>query len=60
MEKMTSIERRLERLFRTPAEIVFHMPYNWDEGLERLDARDVEYAIFLYIDMFGPPINGNT
>jgi hypothetical protein len=54
MEKMTSIERRLERLFRTPTEIVFHMPYNWDEGLERLDTRGVEYAIFLYTDMFGP------
>ena len=53
MEKMSSIERTLETRFRTPTEIVFHMPYNWDEGLERLDAQGVEYAIFLYTDMFG-------
>jgi hypothetical protein len=54
MEKMTSIEETLESRFRTPTEIVFHMPYNWDLGLEKLDEQRVEYAIFLYTDMFGP------
>ncbi len=54
MEKMTSIEETLESRFRTPTEIVFHMPYNWDVGLEKLDEQRVEYAIFLYTDMFGP------
>jgi hypothetical protein len=54
MDKMHSIERTLETRFKTPTEIVFHMPYNWDDGLERLDAQGVEHAIFLYTDMFGP------
>jgi hypothetical protein len=54
MDKMHSIERTLETRFKTPTEIVFHMPYNWDNGLERLDAQGVEHAIFLYTDMFGP------
>jgi hypothetical protein len=54
MDKMTSIEQRLERVFKTPTEIVFHMPYNWDKGLEKLDQQGVKYAIFLYTDMFGP------
>ncbi len=53
MDKMHSIERTLETRLKTPTEIVFHMPYNWDEGLEKLDAQDVRYAIFLYTDMFG-------
>lgn len=54
MDKMTSIDRMLETRFRTPSEIVFHMPYNWDDGLEKLDEQGVNYAIFLYTDMFGP------
>lgn len=54
MDKMHSIERTLETRFKTPTEIVFHMPYNWDDGLQRLDTQAVEYAIFLYTDMFGP------
>jgi hypothetical protein len=55
MDKMMGIDERLEDKFSSPSEIVFHMPYNWDEGLVNLDTNnDVDYAIFLYTDMFGP------
>jgi hypothetical protein len=54
MDKMTSIEQTLETRFKTPTEIVFHMPYNWDDGLARLDEQGVNYGIFLYTDTFGP------
>jgi hypothetical protein len=54
MEKMMGIEERLEKQVKTPSEIVFHMAYNWDEGLAKLDANNAKYAIFLYTDMFGP------
>jgi hypothetical protein len=54
MDKMQSIEHTLETRFKTPTEIVFQMPYNWDEGLQRADSQGIEYAIFLYTDMFGP------
>jgi hypothetical protein len=30
------------------------MPYNWDEGLQKIDERDVEFEIFMYTDLFGP------
>lgn len=54
MEKMMGMEERLEKQLKTPSEIVFHMPYNWDEGLAKLDENNAKYAIFLYTDMFGP------
>lgn len=54
MDKMMAIEKMIQKKFKTPAEIVFHMPYNWDEGLKALDEEDVDYAIFLYTDLFGP------
>lgn len=54
MDKMMAIEETLEKKFKTPAEIVFHMPYNWDDGLMALDEQEVDYAIFLYTDPFGP------
>ncbi|AIC15522.1 hypothetical protein [Nitrososphaera viennensis] len=49
-----SIKQTLETRFGTPAETVTHMPYNWDDGLQSLDSRGANYAIFLYTDMFGP------
>jgi hypothetical protein len=52
--RVAGIEKMLEKQFKTPSEIVLHMPYDWDEGLMKLDENDVEYAIFLYTDMFGP------
>lgn len=55
MDKLMSIEKKLETQFKTPSEIIFHMPYNWDDGLVKLDEENnVNYAIFLYTDMFGP------
>lgn len=54
MNKLMAIEKMIEKKFKQPAEIVFHMPYNWDEGLMALDEMDVDYAIFLYTDLFGP------
>jgi hypothetical protein len=30
------------------------MPYNWDEGLAKLDEKGAKYVIFLYTDLFGP------
>lgn len=53
-DRVAGIEKMLEKRFKTPSEIVLHMPYDWDEGLMKLDENDVEYAIFLYTDMFGP------
>jgi hypothetical protein len=54
MDKMTSIDQTLETRYKTPSEIVFHMPYDWDDGLEKADEQGVNYGIFLYTDMFGP------
>ncbi len=51
--KTEPIKKALERL-GYPSEIITHMPYNWDEGLQKFDERDVEYVIFMYTDLFGP------
>jgi hypothetical protein len=51
--KTEPIKNALERL-GYPSEIITHMPYTWDEGLQKLDERGVEYVIFLYTDLFGP------
>ncbi len=52
-EKTEPIKEALERLgYRT--EIITHMPYNWDEGLAKLDEQGVKYVIFLFTDLFGP------
>lgn len=53
MDRMVAMERTIEKQFKTPAEVIFHMPYNWDRGLLSLD-RDARYAVFMYTDMFGP------
>jgi hypothetical protein len=52
-EKTEPIKEALERL-GYPTEIITHMPYNWDEGLAKLDEQGVKYVIFLYTDLFGP------
>jgi hypothetical protein len=52
-EKTEPIKEALERM-GYPTEIITHMPYNWDEGLAKLDERGVKYVIFLYTDLFGP------
>ncbi len=52
-EKTEPIKDALERL-GYPTEIITHMPYNWDEGLAKLDEQGVKYVIFLYTDLFGP------
>lgn len=52
-EKTEPIKQALERL-GYPTEIITHMPYNWDEGLAKLDEQGVKYVIFLYTDLFGP------
>ena len=52
-EKTMGIKKTLEK-FGTPAEVVTHMPYDWDHGLMKLDERGVKYVIFLYTDLFGP------
>ncbi len=52
-EKTEPIKETLERL-GYPTEIITHMPYNWDEGLAKLDEQGVKYVIFLYTDLFGP------
>lgn len=54
MDKMMAIDGMLEKNFKTPSELIFHMPYDWDDGLVRLDEKGVSYAIFMYTDMFGP------
>lgn len=54
MSKMMAIDKMLETNFKTPSEMIFHMPYDWDDGLVRLDEKGVSYAIFMYTDMFGP------
>jgi hypothetical protein len=51
--KTELIEKNLEKMGH-PAEIVTHMPYNWDQGLMNLDQENVKYAVFLYTDLFGP------
>src|SRR4028119_2042358 len=51
--KTEPIKNALERL-GYPSEIITHMPYNWDEGLQKLDERGAEYVIFSYTDLFGP------
>ncbi len=51
--KTEPIKNALERL-GYPSEIITHMPYTWDEGLQKLDDKGVEYVIFLYTDLFGP------
>ena len=53
MMKTELIEKNLEKSGH-PAEVVTHMPYNWDLGLMNLDNENVKYAIFLYTDLFGP------
>ncbi len=52
-EKTEPIKEALEKL-GYPTEIITHMPYNWDEGLQKLDDRGVKYVIFMYSDLFGP------
>jgi hypothetical protein len=52
-EKTEPIKAALEKL-GYPTEIITHMPYNWDEGLQKLDDRGVKYVIFMYSDLFGP------
>ena len=52
-EKTEPIKGALEKL-GYPTEIITHMPYNWDEGLQKLDDRGVKYVIFMYTDLFGP------
>ena len=52
-EKTEPIKQALERL-GYPTEIITHMPYNWDEGLQKLDEQGVKYVIFMYSDLFGP------
>ncbi|MDN5844877.1 MAG: hypothetical protein L0H53_01210 [Candidatus Nitrosocosmicus sp.] len=52
-EKTEPIKEALERL-GYPTEIITHMPYNWDEGLQKLDEQGVKYVIFMYTDLFGP------
>jgi hypothetical protein len=52
-EKTEPIKEALERL-GYPTEIITHMPYNWYEGLAKLDEQGVKYVIFLYTDLFGP------
>lgn len=51
--KTELIEKNLEKMDH-PAEIVTHMPYNWDTGLMNLDKENIKYAVFLYTDLFGP------
>jgi hypothetical protein len=53
MDRMIIMEEMVEEKFKTPAEVVFHMPYNWDRGMMALDS-DARYAVFMYTDMFGP------
>lgn len=52
-DRMMVIETMVENKFKTPTEVIYHMPYNWDAGLAALDG-DVKYAVFMYTDMFGP------
>ncbi len=52
-EKTEPIKEALEKL-GYPTEIITHMPYNWDEGLQKLDEQGVKYVIFMYSDLFGP------
>ncbi|MDN5846365.1 MAG: hypothetical protein L0H53_08845 [Candidatus Nitrosocosmicus sp.] len=42
-EKTEPIKQALERL-GYPTEIITHMPYNWDEGLQKLDELGVKYG----------------
>jgi hypothetical protein len=51
--KTESIKKALEKL-GYPSEIITHMPYTWDEGLQKLDDQNVKYVVFLYTDLFGP------
>ena len=53
-EKMMAIEEIVKSNGKYAAQIVYHMPYNWDDGLAALETQGVEYAIFMYTDMFGP------
>ncbi|MEM3159217.1 MAG: hypothetical protein QXJ74_00370 [Nitrososphaera sp.] len=53
VERMLLMESAIENEGKTPVEVVYHMPYNWDDGLLSLDS-DVKYAVFMYTDMFGP------
>jgi hypothetical protein len=54
MNRLTAMDGIVETQHQVPSEIVFHMPYNWDQGLVKLDAEDVKYAVFMYTDLFGP------
>ena len=54
MDKMMAIEKVVESNGKYAAEIVFHMPYNWGDGLMALDAEGINYGVFMYTDMFGP------
>lgn len=53
VDRMMIMEEAIEAKFKTPTEVVYHMPYNWDDGLMALDS-DARYAVFMYTDMFGP------
>jgi hypothetical protein len=53
-DKMMAIREAMASNGKYAAEVIYHMPYNWDDGLASLDAQGVEYAIFMYTDMFGP------
>lgn len=52
-DRMMAMENVVEGKFKVPAEVVYHMPYNWDDGLVALDS-NVRYGVFMYTDMFGP------
>jgi hypothetical protein len=49
-----AIQEVVESNGKYAAEIAYHMPYNWHDGLASLESQGVEYAIFMYTDMFGP------
>ncbi len=51
--KTEPIKNSLER-FGYPSEIITHMPYNLDEGLQKIGERGVGCVIFLYMDLCGP------
>lgn len=54
MNRLAAMDEKIESKFNAASEIVFHMPYNWDQGLVKLDTEDVKYAVFMYTDLFGP------
>ncbi len=52
-DNVMQMEKVAEERLEMPAEVVTHMPYNWDDGLTSLSGK-TKYAIFMYTDMFGP------